>query len=160
MIRKVRGECKCLKQMAGGARGLISASHLTSSDDLGAHMFTTTLSFSVSRYFYNYFHEFHLPFNIDWQRRLFARRGYSRHIGLDKRVTELLAIISENAKAGEILSMIAPGSDVALQKNQMMQTQISRWTIVSFAGGYVGSFSYFLGRGRLRGRGKLRILTN
>ena len=48
MIRKVRGECKCLKQMAGGARGLISASHLTSSDDLGAHMFTTTLSFFVS----------------------------------------------------------------------------------------------------------------
>ena len=37
--------------MAGGARGLISASHLTSSDDLGAHMFTTTLSFSVSRHF-------------------------------------------------------------------------------------------------------------
>ena len=79
MIRKVRGECKCLKQMAGGARGLISASHLTSSDDLGAHMFTTTLSFSVSRYFYNYFHEFHLPFNIDWQRRLFVRRLFTAH---------------------------------------------------------------------------------
>ena len=52
MIRKVRGECKCLKQMAGGARGLISASHLTSSDDLGGHMFTTTLSFSFVDTFY------------------------------------------------------------------------------------------------------------
>ena len=30
--------------------------------------------------------------------------AYSRHIGLDKRVTELLAIIWENAKVGEILA--------------------------------------------------------
>ena len=61
MIRKVRGECKCLKQMAGGARGLISASHLTSSDDLGGHMFTTTLSFSFLATFTTIFMNFTCP---------------------------------------------------------------------------------------------------
>ena len=35
----------------------------------------------------------------------YLRRGaYSRHIGLDKRLTELSAIISQNAKAAEILA--------------------------------------------------------
>ena len=53
---------------------------------------------------------------------------YSRHIGLDKRVTELLAIIWENAKVYEILAraMIGAGSDIAPGKSKM-NAEKSRW---------------------------------
>ena len=115
--------------------------------------------FFVFLFYPNYFHEFHLPFNIDWQRRLFARRGYSRHIALDKRVTELLAIISENAKAGEILSMIAPGSDVALGKIKWFRREKNKW----FRGWSADEQLYLLQEDwwvPFLVRGKLRILKN
>ena len=151
MIRKVRGECKCLKQMAGGARGLISASHLTSSDDLGAHMFTTTLSFSVSRHFLflaptifmiSLALQYWLTKKVICEARLFTAhcswqtgdRVIGHNFGKCKSRRDSL-----NDRSGFGRCPRKKSNDLE-EKKQMIQRLISK-IIVSFAGGLMGSFS-------------------
>ena len=55
----------------------------------------------------------------------YLRRGaYSRHIGLDKRLTELSAIISQNAKAAEILASMQWSVRTRLLTSQKKKTII------------------------------------
>ena len=109
------GKCKCLKQMAGGVRALISGSHLEAQMIWGAicsHHFllpSPFFPFWACKLILTWIIFMICPLSCACPSILTDKEGYlwgaySRHIGLDKRVTELLAIIWENAKVDEILA--------------------------------------------------------
>ena len=126
------GKCKCLKQMAGGVRALISGSHLEAQMIWGAicsHQFQLPLPFFLFRLHTNidldYIHDLSsllcLSFNIDWQRRLFVRRLFTAHWTWqtgDRVIGHNLGKCKSRRDFGKS-TMIGAGSDVALGKSKL-----------------------------------------
>ena len=77
-------------------------------DDFGRNMLTIhTIFLKWNTYVWDYLRKFSFiacPSILAANEGYLRRGAYSRHIGRDKRLTELSAIISQNAKAAEILA--------------------------------------------------------